>query len=330
MNMHDASRTRTMKRSAAPRLENLEDRHLLSGKPAPQVTIQEIPITSGLYAGTDGLKITGTSKNDRISISDNGTGKAGNISVTLGDGLHYTPTGTVSEILVATGAGSDRVTYELDGNLQPNVNELVFVGSNLKQGGGSLQLTVNVVGKVLAGSSLGILGMPDARKTTTMSVNDSGEIDGGLNAILSPLGPTSPSGGPEVYHFSSTATIGPGAQVVTGFLGSPRSDIASVSYSGTNNGELDINEFGNGGNDQLRAEVHMSPGSTGSVGSPIKPSVLQTSGKKDQLRFTIDQGTDSTTATNIFAEVIDTSKRDTSTHTANVRAKTKGSDRIVT
>ena len=41
MNMHNAGRTRPMKRSAAPRLEAVEGRRLLSGKAAPQITIQE-------------------------------------------------------------------------------------------------------------------------------------------------------------------------------------------------------------------------------------------------------------------------------------------------
>jgi hypothetical protein len=329
MNVQDANRSRLNRRPTSPSLEPLEDRRLLSGKAPAKITIQEIPNTSALFPGTTILQITGTKKNDSISISDNGTGTAGNIFVSLGDGRDYMSTGAVSEIGVPTGTGNDRVTYELNGNLQPNVNELVFVGSNAKHGGGSVQFTVNIVGKMLEGATLGIVGMPDARKTTTMNVNDSGEIDGNLTAVLSTLGPKSPSGGPEVYRFNSSATIGPAAKLVTGLLGSRRNDIANVSYSGTNNGELDVNMFGNGGNDQLSADVYMIPGSTGTVGSPTKPSVLQTSGRKDSLHFTIHQGSDSTSATNIFAEVIDNSKKDKSVRTANVVAKTKGSDKIV-
>jgi hypothetical protein len=328
MPIADARRTRLMKRSAGLRFETLEDRCLLSGKTPPQITIQETPATIGV-PGTTMLLITGTNKNDSISISDNGTGKTGNIFVSLSDGRDYVSTGAVSEIGVATGKGNDRVTYELDGNLQPDVQELVFVGSNAKQGGGSVEFTVNIVGKVLDGASLGIIGFPDPKKTTTMTVNDSGEIDGSLTAVLAPLEPKSPSGGPEVYNFSSTATIAPDGDLTTGFKGSHKNDIGNVSYSGTNDGEFDVIELGNGGNDQLGADVYMIPGSTGTVGSSSQPSVLQTSGKKDELRFTIHWGTDSTTATGIFAKVIDTSKKDTSTHTANVTAKTKGSDTIV-
>ena len=181
----DASRTRLMKRSACLRFDKLDDRCLLSGKTPPQITIQETPSTIGV-PGSTLLLITGTKNNDSISINDNGTGTAGNIFVSLGDGRDYMSTGAVSEIAVATGKGNDRVTYELDGNLQPNVQELVFVGSNVKRGGGSVQFTVNIVGKVLDGASLGIIGVPDAKKTTTMTVNDSGEIDGSLTAGLAP------------------------------------------------------------------------------------------------------------------------------------------------
>ena len=329
MNVPDPRRGRPAGRRAAPRLEALEDRCLLSGKSPARITIQEMPNTGGLFPGTTVLLISGTKKNDSVSISDNGTGKAGNIFVSLGDGRDYMSTGAVSEIGVQTDTGTDRVTYELNGNLQSNVNELVFVGSNAKRGGGSVQFTVNIVGKVLDGASLGIVGVPDARKTTTMNVNDSGEVDGNLTAVLSTLGPKSPSGGPEVYHFSSSATIGPGGSLVTGLLGSRRNDIASVSYSGTNNGELDVNMFGNGGNDQLGADVFMLPGSVGAVGSAAKHSVLQTSGRKDRIFFAIHRGADTTTTTNVFAEIIGTSKKDTSMHTANVTAKTKGTDTIV-
>jgi hypothetical protein len=73
----------------------------------------------------------------------------------------------------------------------------------------------------------------------------------------------------------------------------------------------------------------MVPGSTGSVGSAKSPSVLSTSGKKDSFRFAIHQGTDSTTTTNIYAELIDTSRTDFSQQTRNVTEITKGSDMII-
>lgn len=76
-----------------------------------------------------------------------------------------------------TGKGTDHVTYELDGNLQPNTSQFVEVGS-AKRGGGPVMITVNVVGKVLDQASLVALAFPKFNKKTTMTVNDSGEIDG--------------------------------------------------------------------------------------------------------------------------------------------------------
>jgi hypothetical protein len=72
----------------------------------------------------------------------------------------------------------------------------------------------------------------------------------------------------------------------------------------------------------------MNPGSTGMVGDMTDPSILQTSGKKDRLFYSIHQGTDSTTRTNIFALIVDQSKKEVSQHTANVLADTQGSDTI--
>ena len=317
------------RRSADLHLETLEDRCLLSMKPAPVVTFSETPNSSSLFPGTI-LTITGTNKNDSISINDNGTGTAGNIFVSTGTGQDYMSSGAVSELAVLTGKGTDNVTYELDGNLQPKANELIEVGSSRKgQSGGSVHLTVNIVGKVLDQSSLAIFEAPDPTHKNTMTVNDSGEVDGNLTAGIAKLGSTHPGRGPEVFSFQSTGTIGLNGDLDVGMVGSKAKDTASVSYYGTNDGELDIAELGNGGNDLLSADVYMIPGSTGKVGSSANVSTLKTSGKRDNLRFTIHQGTDSTTTTNIFAALIDTSKKDISAHTGNVMAITKGADTVV-
>jgi hypothetical protein len=163
-----------------------------------------------------------------------------------------------------------------------------------------------------------------------MIVNDPGEIDGFLGTGITYPG-TNPAaaGGPEVFQFTSTAAIGPDGQISTGLNGSKRNDSASVSYKGTNNGELDITEIGNGGNDQFEADVTMVAGSTGTVGQGMFPSYLRTSGKKDRLTFTIARGNDLTSTNGIYAQIFDTSKKDVSLHTANVTAFTKGMDTIL-
>ena len=312
---------RSRHRLAGARLEVLEARCLLNSKLPSQITITEMPSTSS--TGTTELLIVGTKKNDGISISDNGTGTAGNIFVSLSDGRDYMSTGAVSEIAVETGTGTDHVTYELDGNLQATNQELMFVGSGVKQGGGAVQLTVNIVGKVLGGSSLAIIAEPDPKKLTTMTVNDSGEIDGSFTAGISNLGEKSLKPGSEAFSFQSTGAIGTGGYLDVGMVGGSHNDKANVTYSGTNYGEIDLFLLGSGGSDQLSADFYMVPGSTGTVGSSTQPALVRGSGK-DHLRFTIEQGTDTTSTTNIFAQVIGTTKKDKVTHTGNVAVKTKG------
>ena len=107
-------------------------------------------------------------------------------------------------------------------------------------------------------------------------------------------------------------------------IGGSHNDVANISYSGTNNGEIDLNAIGSGGSDQLSADIFMIPGSTGTVGSSNRVAMIKGSGK-DHLSFTIHQGTDSTSTTNIFAQVIGTSKKDKVVHTGNVMVHTKGS-----
>ncbi len=325
MKLPAATRLHTRSFLLGARLESLEPRCLLNSKMAA-ITIQESPST--LTPGTTELLITGTKNNDQISISDNGTGTAGNIFVSYSGGKDYMSTGAVTEIGVKTGTGKDQVTYELDGNLQTPNQELVLVGSGAKRGGGSVQLTVNIVGKILGGSSLAVIEEPDPKKLTTMTVNDSGEVDGAFTVGVTSLGTPKVKPGPINYSFQSTATIGSTGTLDLGLVGGSHNDIGTLTYSGTNDGEIDVTELGNGGNDQLSADIFMVPGSTGTVGAANDESVVKGSAKS-HLSFTIVQGTDTTTTTNVFAEVLGASKKDTVVHTGNVTVKTKGSVTLV-
>ena len=300
---------------------------MLAAKLPAQITIQEIPST--LVSGTSELLITGTKKNDGITINDNGTGTAGNMFVSLSDGRDFMSTGAVTGVDVITGTGSDHVTYELDGNLLTSNQELVFVGSGVKKGGGTLQLTVNIAGSLLDSSSLSVIGIPDPKKPTTMTVNESGEIDGSLTAGISTLGANHFKPGPVKLSLQSTGTIGTSGTLDTGAVGGKKNDVAKIAYSGTNNGQIDVFELGNGGSDNLSADIFMIPGSTGSVGAGNNRSIVEGSGK-DQLSFTVEQGTDTTTTSNIFAQIIGKSKKDKVTHTANVIVNTKGKVTLAT
>jgi hypothetical protein len=111
-------------------------------------------------------------------------------------------------------------------------------------------------------------------------------------------------------------------------FGGPHNDLANVSYSGTNDGEFAMDLIGSGGSDPLSADLYMFPVSTGTVGSATNPALVKGSGK-DHLRFTIEHETDTTTMTNIFAQVIGTTKKDKIIHTGNVTVNTKGSVTLV-
>ncbi len=326
MKSTDARRAHLSNPLTGTRLDFLEPRCLLNAKMPAAITIQETPNTGS--PGTSDLLITGTKGNDQISISDNGTGTAGNIFVSYSGGGMYMSTEAVTEIGVKTGTGKDQVTYELDGNLMTPNQELVFVGSGVKKGGGSVQLTVNIVGKVLAGSNLLVIEEPDPKKLTSMTVNDSGEVDGSFEAGVSSFGATKVKPGPINYRFQSTATIGTGGDLVAGLVGGSHKDTGDITYSGTNDGQFGVTELGNGGSDQLSADVFMNPGSTGTVGTAGDESMVEGSGKSD-LSFTVAQGTDTTTTTNIFAQVVGKSKRTKVVHTANVSVNSKGSVTLV-
>lgn len=321
MNLLGSSLARSRKPRLTSRLEPLETRCLLTKFP-PAITIQELPNPAN--SGTTELIITGTKHNDSISINDNGTGAAGNMFVSYGNGQDYMSTGAVTAVDVVTGAGSDRVTYELDSNLQAADQEVILVGSGLKNGGGSVQFTVNIVGAINDGSNLLAIAVPDPKKLTSMAINDSGAIDGTFSGGISQFESKSLKPGPENFRFQSTANVGPDGLISTGMVGGKHNDVGSLTYSGINNGEIDVFEVGNGGSDQLGADVFMNVGSTGVVGDASDTSIVKGSGK-DHLSFTIERGTDTTSPNGIFAQVIGTSKRDKVVHTGNVLVKTKGS-----
>lgn len=314
-------------RSACVGFESLECRRLLSGKAPAQVTIQEMPNTPN--PGNTELVITGTKKNDGIVIKDNGTNTPGNVSVSVNDGTDFTSVNAISVIEVATGTGKDNVTYELNGDLEPNVVHDVFVGSSAKNGGGTVQLTVNVAGRMLAKSGLFIFALADKTKTTTMTVNDSGEIDGELaTGLFAPGDGKSIKAGPEHYSLSSTAPILGDGSLNAELIGAGKNDTADVEYAGKNDGEILVKEMGNGGSDQLTANIDMTATSGGVVGDSSNQATVSGAGH-DLLTFRIRRGTDSTSTTGIDATITGGSRKDKLVHTANVLAATNGSDTTV-
>ena len=162
-----------------------------------------------------------------------------------------------------------------------------------------------------------------------MTVNDSGEIFGELSTgLVAPTVGKSNKAGPERFSFSSTAEISGAGQITAGIIGTKKNDTADIEYSGKNNGEIDVNEMGNGGSDQLTANIDMSAVSNGTVGSSSDKATVSGAGH-DLLTFKIRRGTDSTSTIGINAAITGSSRKDKLVHTANVLAATSGSDTIV-
>jgi hypothetical protein len=163
------------------------------------------------------------------------------------------------------------------------------------------------------------------------SVHDSGEVDGSPSAGIPDLSSKSHGGGTEVDHFTSTAAIGPKGNISPGLTGLPKNDVATVSYSGTNNDEFVITAIGDGGNDNLSADVSMFPGSTGTVGTMNSPASIMASGKNDSLQFTIQDGNVPPTVAdlNLFAVVQSRSRKDTIKKTTDLQSITPASVTVI-
>jgi hypothetical protein len=323
------------KRSLALHVENLEQRRLLSGNGAAHITIQEIP--SSLASGGYEMVITGTKGNDSILISDNGTGAAGNFFVSTGSGIDYMSLHAISYVYVVTGRGTDHVTYELNGNLAPSLSEAVFAisgskgGSGLPKvtGGGTLDFTANIVGKISESASLTVGVYSDPKSATTANVNVTGEVDGSLTIGVLPLnGISSKKAGNTTLNFNAKDTVGlTGSLQAFGVGGKNRNNL-NASYFGTNDGNLSVYEVGYGKNDEVNADLEMTSVSTGTVGDGTFDAVGGT-GSRLRARFTIYRGTDSTSTTGIHAEIYTMSKKSVAEQTANVTDQAAGSDTIV-
>src|SRR5438034_321947 len=95
--------TTSFRRTFTPRLESLDDRAM------PSATV---PFTedNGI------LTIRGDQHANTIVVTDDGTGAANAVQVTI-DGHDYFSQGAVTKIVVNSGGGADTVRYELTGEM---------------------------------------------------------------------------------------------------------------------------------------------------------------------------------------------------------------------
>ncbi len=303
MDGNNASSCRRLRARLAPCLESLEGRRLLSGNNAGQVTISE-----GLSQGTPTLLVLGTNKADVINITDNGSGAAGNITVTLGNGGVYTSKSAVTEIEVMGMGGNDQVSYTLTGPLVAERIVLVDLGA------GNDQFTANINGAVDNMSGLDLEAYGDAGNDV-MTINQSGEI---LEGTFIPY--LDGGSGNDTLTYNGTGPVNGGATLNPALAGDAGNDTITSDYSGTIDGTYVYNLTidGGSGNDNIADDIFVGPGSTGVVGSnATSPAVVNGGSGNDKIHFAIDVDPTANQA-QIAAAVNASTGHDTVEQTANV------------
>ena len=267
---HSSSRRR--RNLVQPSPEVLEGRRLLAAG-AAQVRIQEI-VTDGVV----NLVVTGTRRGDAITIADNGSLAAGNVTVTLGNGKTYTSRKAVSSIQVQGGAGNDRVEYQLTGDLIGPRSVAVSLGS------GNDQFSAQVDGAIRTTNILDLEAYGDAG-------NDSLAIHQSADTVGGTFFPYLVGGkGNDSLAFASTGNVNTGAVVGPALMGGAGNDAITLDYAGQVNGRflhtLAIN--GGAGHDRIVSNVAMAADSTGTIGlDSTSPAVIEGGSGNDQIRDSV-------------------------------------------
>ena len=239
------------KMAAIANLEHLEGRQLMAAN-AAQVGFQE-----DSSAGVATLFITGTNKNDVITINDNGTGAVGNITVTVGNGNVYTTQAGIAQIELLGKGGNDTVTYNLSGDLVAPRVVLADLGA------GNDKFTGNLIGAINSSSGLD-LEVYGSAGNDTMTTNQVGSTLVG-NAVVYFQG----DAGNDTLTYNGLGQIASGASFSPEFSGGAGNDTIRSTFAGVINGYYmyNLTADGGAGNDKISANVTVGAGSTGSVGS---------------------------------------------------------------
>ncbi len=303
MDENKASLCRRPRGRLTPSLESLEGRRLLSAARS-QVTISE-----GLSQGTPTLLILGTNKADVINIADNGTGAAGNITVTLGNGSTYTTQTAVSEIEVSGMGGNDQISYTLTGNLVAERTVLVQLGSGKQD-----QFLANINGDIDNNPGLDLEAYGGAGHDT-MTINQTGEI---LEGSFIPF--LDAGRGNSTLTFNGTGAVDGGATLSPALSGGTGNDTIVSNYSGTIDGNYIYNMTVNAGNgnDNITDDINVGPGSVGTVGTGAGSAAIIKGGRgKDHIHYAISVDP-TATAAQVYAAVTGLHASDTVERTANV------------
>jgi hypothetical protein len=287
----------------APILEPLEGRRLLAAHAPPQITISE-----GSSQGVPTLLVLGTPGADIINITDNGTNAAGNITVTLGNGGTYTSKTAVSEVEVMTRGGNDQVSYTLTGPLVAERTMLTDLGSGTDQFvgnvNGNIDNTAGLDMEVYAGSG-----------NDTMTINQSGQVTMGTFIPFMDGGR-----GKDIMTFNGTGSINGGAVLNPAIAGGDGNSTIVSNYSGTIDGTYAYNMMIKGGNgpQNITSNIHVGPGSVGTVGTGITtPALIKAGRGLDHIHYAITADPTANQA-QIYAEITGVHGHDTVERTANV------------
>jgi hypothetical protein len=251
--------------SFRPRLDRLEDRNLLS-----------VSITQH----GDVLVIRGDFHEDTITINDNGTGAAHNITVVANGTTFTSGTDPVDKIFVSTRGFADHVFYNLTGDTK----SAMTLGVRLGQGHDDFTAHLNGH-QLLKGADYAF------------------DVHGG-------------NGGDTSQFFSDdNVGIAEGATLSVRMHGGFGEDHFGVSYKGVLNGTFDMALDGGAGNDRLNADFELQAGSNGMLGTPTDPAILRGGPGDDVLNYLVHvNGT-----AGVFATADGGSGIDLCRHTANVK-----------
>jgi hypothetical protein len=270
---------------------------------APQVTISE-----GNSQGVPTLLVLGTNSADVINITDNGTGAAGNITVTLGNGATYTTQTAVSEVEVMSRGGNDHISYTLTGPLVAERTVLVDLGSGSDQFmgnvNGAIDNTAGLDMEVYAGSG-----------TDVMTINQTGPV---LEGTFIPF--LSGGSGKDTMTFNGTGPINANAILNPALAAGSGKDTIVSNYSGTIDGTYAYNMMikGGTGTDDITNDIHVGPGSEGSVGTGITtPALIKAGRGLEHIHYAVTVDPTGTGA-QIYAELTGVHGHDTVERTANV------------
>ena len=297
---------RRRKLAAIAGVEPLEGRQLMAAG-AAQVGFQE-----DSSSGTDTLIITGTNKADVITISDNGTGAAGNITVTVGTGKVYTTTSAVAQVELVGKGGDDQVNYNLNGDLVSPRIVLVDLGA------GNDKFNANLNGALNSATGLDLEVYGDAGNDT-MSTNQAGATLQG-SAVVYFEG----DAGNDILSYNGTSQIAAGASFSPEFSGGAGNDTIKSNYTGLVNGYYmyNLTADGGAGNDNIAVNANIGAGSTGTIGSAsTSPAAVQGGAGNDTIRFAVNVDP-AATQVQVFAVAVGNAGKDIGTLTSNVQADT--------